>query len=340
MSGTRVYCIYCDHRYLPRAMTLIASLRHHGCGDPVWLFALTEECRGAALALDLPGVRVLSLADLETTYPEMLRVKPGRTMLEYYYTCSPMVMDYAMKNMPQADSVTYLDSDLAFFEDPSCLFDEIGAAPVAIIPHNFPKRLQALERFGRYNVGWVTFKRSAEGIRCLEWWRDSCLEWCFGYQDGERWGDQGYLNRFIEIAPNTKVLTHKGCNTAPWNIENYDVTVRQDKVLIDEDPLIFFHFQGVYKALGSFYFDSHRAYGAPLTGNVRNFIYKPYVTVLHANEERLAQMMPSLDMGRAKLRGKHIFGLDIRNLRRTLIRAVFQLVDLVAGRPIWQSRVS
>jgi hypothetical protein len=54
-------------------------------------------------------------------------------------------------------------------------------------------------------------------------------------------------------------------------------------VLIDADrPLVFFHFQGLRKALRWFIFSSHRVYRAPFSSAVRNHIYKPYVDELLA----------------------------------------------------------
>jgi hypothetical protein len=237
--------------------------------------------------------------------------------------------------------VVYLDADLWFFDSPDRVFHVIGDAPVAIIPHNFPPRLQALERFGRFNVGWVSFRRTEEGMHCLEWWRDRCLEWCFGKPEGDRCGDQGYLNKFSEIAPNTRIITHKGCNTAPWNIENYRVTERGGRIFVDEDPLLFFHFHGVHRAFGVFYFNGHRRYGAPLSRLMRSRLYRPYVAALDANERALRKILPDLDSTGVKLRGKTILGIDVRNLRRSAVALFYQIADLAAGRPIfaWHSHV-
>lgn len=341
MSDIRLYCIYCDHRYLPRAQALVQSLRAFGCHDEVWLYCLTPECHRGAEALAMDNVRLLDLADLEAAYPALQQVKAERTTLEYYYTCTPLVLDHAMKSRPDVDSVVYLDADLWFFDSPDRVFHVIGDAPVAIIPHNFPPRLQALERFGRFNVGWVSFRRTEEGMHCLEWWRDRCLEWCFGKPEGDRCGDQGYLNKFSEIAPNTRIITHKGCNTAPWNIENYRITERGGRIFVDEDPLLFFHFHGVHRAFGVFYFNGHRRYGAPLSRLMRSRLYRPYVAALDANEWALRKVLPDLDSTGVKLRGKTIFGIDVRNLRRSTVALFYQIADLAAGRPIfaWHSHV-
>jgi hypothetical protein len=341
MSETRLYCIYCDHRYLPRAQSVIQSLRSFECVDEIWLYCLTPECRRGAEALAMDNVRLFDLADLEMAYPALLQVKAERTILEYYYTCTPFVMDHAMKSCPDADTVTYLDADLWFFGDPERVFDEIGDAPVAIVPHNFPPRLTALEKFGRYNVGWVTFRRSEEGIACLEWWRDRCLEWCFGKPEGDRCGDQGYLEKFIQVAPHTKVIRHKGCNTAPWNIENYVIANQDGHIFVDDDPLIFFHFHGVQRGLGVFYFSGHRRYGAPQTLFVRNHLYRPYIVSLNSNENALRRILPHFDSKRVRLRGNTIMGVDVKNLSRSLMAGVHQILDLAVGRPIfaWQSHI-
>jgi hypothetical protein len=233
------------------------------------------------------------------------------------------------------DWVIYLDADLWFFDSPDRVFDEIGDAPVAIIPHNFPPRLKSLERFGRYNVGWVSFRATEEGKRCLEWWRDRCLEWCFGKPEGERCGDQGYLNKFSEIAPNTRVIMHKGCNTAPWNIENYRISERNERIFVDDDALIFFHFHGVHRALGFFYFNSHRRYGAPQSRLVRRRLYRPYVASLDANEWALRAVLPDLESTGVKLRGKAILGVDVKNIRRSVLSRLYQVMDIAAGRPIF-----
>ncbi len=340
-SEKHIYCSYCDHRYLPRAVALVDSLRRAGSDDEFWICCLTDQCFAAAKALDLPKVRAVPLAELEAACPRLLQVKPQRETIEYYYTCTPLVMSYVFECDPEVQAVTYLDSDLWFFAHPAPVFEHIGDAPVAITPHNFAPRLKANERFGVFNVGWVTFRRSEEGLKCLKWWADSCLEWCYGRIEGDRFGDQRYLEKFSAVAPNTKIITFKGCNTAPWNIENYTVRSDSGRLMVDEDPLVVFHFHGIKRVMRVFYFNNHRAYGAPCPRLVRNEMYRPYITSLLKAEERVQAVIPVDEGNGVKLRSGRFLGIDIKNMARGFRTAAFQAADLVTMRPIfvWHSSV-
>jgi hypothetical protein len=331
--STRVYCTYCDHRYLPRALALIQSIRAHGSNDQIWVLCLSDQCFETLSSLAPPGVHAVPLHQIERAYPDLLASKSGRETIEYYYTCTATLTHYVLGRSPDAQWVTYLDSDLWFFQSPDLVFETIGNAPVAIIPHNFTPHNQKLEKFGKYNVGWVTFDRSEEGQRCLDWWRQSCIEWCYGRIEGDKFADQRYLDRFSSIAPHTAVIHHKGCNLAPWNIGNYAISLRDTTVFADEDPLIFFHFHGIKKS-GAYYFDNHRSYGAPCSRITRNHIYKPYVEALVETEQVLARNFQFAAEEGIPLRGARLGSLDVKNLARNARRLTYQMLDLIEGRPL------
>lgn len=332
--SARIYCTYCDHRYLPRAVALIDSMERHGFDGEIWLYCLSDECYDALAALALPRVKAIRLAELEAFYPELVAVKPTRQIIEYYYSCAPAILHYAFAHAPHAEWVTFLDSDLWFYASPDRVFDEIGDAPVTIIPHNFTPHLRPYEKFGLYNVGWVSFRRCPEGEKCLEWWRKSCVEWCYGYIEDDRYADQKYLDRFIEFAPHTLVLTHKGCNLAPWNIGNFKVTLSDGKVMVDKDQLLFFHFSGLKEVFSLLYFDPHRTYGAQHTAVIRNFIYRPYIQSLVAAERHLKGCHKSIDERPVAPRGRKFAGIDFKNLARGTLRTFHRMLDLLQGRPI------
>ena len=39
-----------------------------------------------------------------------------------------------------------------------------------------------------------------------------------------------------------KIIDHKGFNLAIWNAHNYMIRVKNNIVMIDDDPLVFYHF--------------------------------------------------------------------------------------------------
>jgi hypothetical protein len=332
-TANRVYCTYFDHNYLSRGVALYHSLQRHAPGSRLWVLCLSEACYQALAALDLPDLVPVRLADFEAADPEIAATRASRSTIEYYFTCTPAWMLFVLGRETNAQWVTYLDGDLFFFASPEIIYDELQDAAVAIIPHRYTAKLARLRRFGTYNVGWVGARNDPDGIVVIKWWRAKCIEWCHDYVDGERFADQGYLNSFSRLFSRVKIIENIGANLAPWNIGNYRVDFRGNRVLIDAiHPLVFFHFQGLRKGLRWFIFNSHRAYRAPFSGTVRDHIYKPYVDELLSIEKALDPIM-QLPAAKPHRRSAVVsVGQYLKSKMRNAGVRVFQLLDLVTGR--------
>jgi hypothetical protein len=322
----RVYCTYFDHNYLSRGLALYYSLQRHVPGCRLWVLCLNAECHRILVALDLPGIVAVRLEDFEAADPELAATRPTRSMVEYYFTCSPAWILYVQAREPEAEWITYLDGDLYFFASPQAIYEELKNASVAIIPHRYAPNLEKRRSFGTYNVGWVGARNDPDGVAVIKWWRERCIEWCHDYVDAGRYADQGYLDSFSTISPRVKAIENLGANLAPWNIRNYRIDFRRGQVMIDATPLVFFHFQGVRKGLRWFIFNSHRIFGAPFDRTTREHIYRPYVDELLSIEKTTDPML-HVDEATPQAR-LH----TIKNRLRNVGILVFQLLDIVTGR--------
>ena len=286
---TQHYCCYFDHRYLPRGLAMIRSLRRYQPDSPVWVLCLDDVCHRMLTVLDEPNVRLVTLAEFEHDDPALRSARSNRSLVEYYFTCTPSLVRYVLGKSDPGDSVTYVDGDLYFFSDPQPLHDELGSGAVSLIEHRFPEAIGERIRYGVYNVGWLTFRNDSLCLAVVEWWRDRCNEWCYDLLEDDRFADQKYLDRFGELFKGVVVLRNEGANVAPWNIARYRVSVRGDTVMLNgKSPLVFFHFHGL-KALGGYaYLAAHRPYRAPFDGDIRRAIYRPYVAELAAIDRELA----------------------------------------------------
>jgi glycosyltransferase involved in cell wall biosynthesis len=277
------YCCYFDHRYLARGVTMVRSLRARDSRAVVWVLCLSEECYRALQAMAEPGLRLLRVADLEAAYPALAAARSNRSLIEYYFTCTPSLVCYVLDNAETGSIVTYVDSDLYFFSDPSPLVAELGTNSVSIIPHRFPPRLKYLEKYGLYNVGWMSFRNDARGRAVANWWQDRCNEWCYDVLDGDRFADQKYLDRIATDFEGVTVLEHLGANLAPWNVGGHGLSADGGRVVVDGRwPLIFFHFHGLRSLGKRVYVPGHFRYRAPFGWLMRTRVYRPYVQRLHA----------------------------------------------------------
>jgi hypothetical protein len=311
------YCTYFDSGYLARGLTLIESLRAHGDSSEVLILALDEQVKSFFDTENIPGVRAIAVSELEAATPELLPLKATRSRMEYYFTCTPLLIRQAMNDMATPGSTTiYLDADLFFFDSPSVVLAALGDDSVGIIEHRYPQHVaQRLAKYGRFNVGWVAFRDSPDGRRVLDWYADRTLEWCSDVPEGGKYADQGYLNSFPNFTGVT-VLPQAGFNLAPWNTARHQVTLAANGVVtVDSDPLVFFHFHGVRK-VRSWFTTSQLIYGSPLTRVLRRNVYQPYVNALAHHERAVEQKLtfpPTV-----KKRGTGIIGV-ISRVRKLIL---------------------
>lgn len=283
---TRNYCTYFDSVYFTRGLALYHSMKVHCAPFRLFVLCLDDECFRKMLSMRLPEVFPIKIADLEAFDPALSEAKKNRSLIEYYFTCSPFLPLYVFRMHPDVGQLTYLDADLFFFSSPEPVFSEIGESPISIIPHRLAPSLGHLKnKYGVYNVGWITFTRSVAGLACLEWWRERCLELCSIRPDAAWYADQQYLDLWPGLFKGVAVLSHKGANLAPWNIANYRIAARETGVTVDDAPLIFFHFHAFARVNRWFYITHFARYGAKVGSEAVRGIYQPYIHAIESAEK-------------------------------------------------------
>jgi hypothetical protein len=230
-----------DSSYLPMGMALHESLMAHSKPFCLWIICMDEKVEEQLSRLALPHVTLLPLREVETQ--ELLAVKPARSLGEYCWTLTPFSFEAVFDRGLGAERVTYLDSDLFFFSSPQLLLRELEEAGkhVLITEHAYaPDHAKRwLEMSGRFCVQFLTFRRTAEGGEVMRWWQNRCLEWCFARFEEGKFGDQKYLDQWLELFAKDVHVVHQTEKTlAPWNAKHYEV------MLNGRLEPVFFHFHG------------------------------------------------------------------------------------------------
>jgi hypothetical protein len=287
----RDFCTYLDRRYLSRGLALAESLRRHCATMRLWVLCLDDEAHAALTAAALPGIVPIALADFEAGDSELLAAKANRSLVEYYFTCTPSLPLFVFRTHPEVGRLTYIDADLFFFGDPEPLFEEIGDSSIAIIPHRFPEAMRVWEKCGIYNVGWLTFRRDVNALACLRWWRERCLEWCYDIVEPTRFADQKYLDDWPSRFAGVHVVTHKGANVASWNVLGHHLATSGDRVLVDGQALIFFHFHHLKQRASWLFETDFHVHAAKPSRIVKRHIFSPYLKVLHEHARVAARRL-------------------------------------------------
>lgn len=238
-------CTIVDSAYLSRLIALHRSLREVDPAVVLYVFCADDETKSILDRLAMPGMSTLALASLEEADPGLLAVRADRTPVEYMWTAKPAMCLFLLRSEGRR-AVTYVDSDLYFYASPRHVTSQLDDPSVAILPHRFPAHRRSWEDVdGTFNASYLHFRGDVNGRAVLSWWRERCLEWCHDRIEPGRRGDQRYLDDWPERFPGVRVIEDPGAGLAPWNSGRYGVRASRDGLMVDEQPLVFHHFQSL-----------------------------------------------------------------------------------------------
>lgn len=296
-------CTFFDSRYLERGIALHGSLVKQGHPFRLWILCMDTDVQRRLSRRGLDSTNLVTIDDLAAHDKTLSTAKGNRSLVEFYFTSKPFLCRYIFAHAPQVTMLTYLDADLYFFSSPEEILNQMRGYSVGLTPHRFPPHLRKSEQYGRFNAGFISFRKDEEGQRCLDWWRERCLAWCHDYVQDDRFADQRYLDRIPGKFPGVRIIDHKGINAAPWNISQYRVESSGGSVLIDGDPLILYHFHAIQRMGPCFTETGLSGYQNRLSRLVRDAVYLPYLDVLQRQNE--PEMRPTSSSSIRVARGKY-----------------------------------
>lgn len=300
-----ILCTLFDRTYLTKGMALLHSLQLHHPDFLMFVLALDTETDEAVRRLGEKRIVSLELSEMLT--PVLQRALRDRNAAERAWTLTPHWMDWLLRNKDLREFIphlAYVDADTFLFSSLDQLYQEVGSASIAIIPHRFPEHLLWREQHnGYYNVNFVYVRNNDRGRDCVRLWALQCAAWC--YQRTERsadgsllFGDQGYLDDWAGKY-GAHVVRHIGANLAPWNQEQYDYCWDSRLYVIAKrllpghgaiaieriNPLLFYHFHGLQQTGEQ---PDYGGYKNVLRPEVLQYVYAPYLSVLEALHESMA----------------------------------------------------
>jgi hypothetical protein len=214
---TEHYITLFDSGFLPNGLALHASLRRHDPDSILWILCMDDDCFRVLNSLELEGVTLLRLDEVET--PELLAIKPSRSVGEYCWTLTPFTADMVFDRDNAVRRVTYIDADMWFLRSPAPIFADLensGAASL-ITPHAYADEYNRELEYGIYCVQFMPFVRGASDEVRLRW-KAQCIDWCFADPDSGRFGDQKYLDDWPQhFGSRVRVESNPGWTQGPWN---------------------------------------------------------------------------------------------------------------------------
>lgn len=317
---TLCFCTLFDSYYLSRGLAMYESLKARLDTFQLYVFAFDDLTAQVITSLNDSRLTVITLAQFEDD--DLKRVKPTRTKAEFCWTSTPSTILYCLQNY-NLPHCTYIDADLFFYADPTCLIEEMGSSSVLITEHRSTPMIDRSKIAGKYCVQFITFKNNSEALTVLKWWRDACIDWCYDrYEDG-KFGDQKYLDDWTERFSGVHVLQNEGGGIAPWNIQQYRIEgtgpvkfIRKKEKTIGD--MVFYHFHYI-KFVNTKLTDIG---WVPIPRSAINNLYKPYLRKLREINLSLEQSLTGFKTNYTGFSREYTNG--IKPLIKSALKSVFR----------------
>jgi len=235
--------------YLPKAMVLAKTVKKHNPKIKVVICLLEDKVPRVASDF-LPFDEIVLAKDLG--FENFNKYIFKHSIVEASTSVKGQLFVYMLDKYKDEDKFVYLDPDIAVYGELNELDNALDSNDIVLTPHlTHPEdsidavmdnELCALQH-GVFNLGFLAIKRSSEGIRFAEWWRDRLGMFCYDDIPRGIFTDQ----KWVDLAPcffNVYILKHPGYNAAPWNVSKRKISKRKDMFYANDEPLKFFHFSG------------------------------------------------------------------------------------------------
>ncbi|MDC1307031.1 hypothetical protein N8Z40_03430 [Pseudomonadales bacterium] len=241
------FCTLFNIKYLTRGVAMYESLSKHCDNFHLYIFCFDNATHEFLSEINMANVTLIELGDFEND--RLLSIKNKRSLAEYCWTSTPFTILYCITNF-DVDFCTYLDADIYFYSNPRVLLGELQGDSILISPHRYTSKYDQSKVSGKYCIQFNTFLNNDDGLAALNWWADACIDWCYATPVNNKFGDQKYLDDWVERFDGVCELAHLGGGVAPWNVQKYSFkSCRSIKGSVNDSnetfELVFYHFHGL-----------------------------------------------------------------------------------------------
>ena len=162
------------------------------------------------------------------------------------YLCEHLFKTYNMRKL------VYLDSDIYVTSNMDELNNMLEGFSIILTPHItqqlpldgfHPDELTFLKA-GAFNTGFIGISNMQETLNFLSWWKNRL--WLFGIASAAEgmFMDQRWIDLVPSLFDKVYILRNPGYNAAYWNLHERKFSFSEEKILVNDELLKFFHFSG------------------------------------------------------------------------------------------------
>ena len=285
----RYYCTLFDKYYLYQGLALYNSLVATTGNFSLYALAMDDESFIVLSKLNYESLIPIRIDDLLTD--EIRVIRENTSHGQFCWVNQPLICQHLLEHHG-LEMVTYLESDSFFFSDPEVLFEELGESSVSLVPHNFSSEFDNSDVAGSFCVQFNAFRNDGRARSVLADWIKA--NFLYSKLSPNFYPGQKCIDTWPEKFPGVKILKNKGAGVAPWNIRGYLLGESNGIPSVDGVPVVFYH----YHQYGRFVNGAHELGSYPMTTEVVETFYRPYVLALRHAEQVIRNIDPEFKFRR------------------------------------------
>jgi lipopolysaccharide biosynthesis glycosyltransferase len=239
----------CSVNYLASAKCLRQSLNDK---DPEskFIYIIADKINDQIKADYFEGVEYIEVEDLEI--PNLNELISTYNIIEFNTAIKPFAVKYLAKKY-NAKKIIYFDPDIIVFNSLDLFWTNLNNYDFIVTPHItepitnelfYPHQQGALNT-GVFNLGFIAININENTTEIINWWAYHMREHGHSNSSLGEFYDQKIMNLLPIFSDKLLIEKHSGCNVAGWNIHEREITKNNDGYLVNNKPLIFYHFSGL-----------------------------------------------------------------------------------------------
>lgn len=327
MKKTAVVTIV-SNNYLHYARTLMQSVaRQHPEAERYCVIVDRDMAPAAALADEFEAI---ALPELGLPFGDDFYFQ--YTILELNTAVKPWALEHLLER--GHSEVLYIDPDISLYRPLEEVMKHLSSgASIVLTPHMLAPydddrspTEASIRMAGTYNLGFCAIAERLETRAFLRWWQGKLSRDCVVDMPNGVFVDQSWIDLVPGLFDNVRILRHPGYNVAYWNLAQRSFTQGEGGLLVNGEPLVFFHYSGIDPQNPQTVSKHQDRHNLDSVGAIVRSLFLDYCQRVIANGQEEYRTLP---YGYATFRD----GSPIPATVRAAYRVSAQLRQLAAGQP-------
>ena len=254
------------------------------------------------------------------------------TILELNTAVKPWALEHLLER--GHSEVLYIDPDISLYRPLEEVMRHLSSgASIVLTPHMLAPydddrspTEASIRMAGTYNLGFCAIAERLETRAFLRWWQGKLSRDCVVDMPNGVFVDQSWIDLVPGLFDNVRILRHPGYNVAYWNLAQRSFTQGEGGLLVNGEPLVFFHYSGIDPQNPQTVSKHQDRHNLDSVGAIVRSLFLDYCQRVIANGQEEYRTLP---YGYATFRD----GSPIPATVRAAYRVSAQLRQLAAGQP-------